>query len=278
MWLGSHPGFRHVYNGAVHILFEDLHAHIPQYVNLADKRVKVKYEGQSDGLKCFNCQGTGHTQKECEQPIICKTCGKEGHKHYEFKCHLNSDFDQEVYSDEEQEQEAPQEAPEKPTTGAKPKTPSSSAELTPAQPEIPKSNPPGTPKSNTETEKSQIDEGSPAVAERSEADNPTSANVQPVNIQSETGDEAGLGASKPSSEPEKVQVVEKTPALSEISPIPTIPTSPKNNSHRSVMEMSLTYADMAKSPPKIQRKISVMTSKVKVPSAPKKSPGKAPLP
>ena len=66
-------------------------------------------------------------------------------------------------------------------------------------------------------------------------------------------------------------MVEKNPVLSDISPIQT---SPEKNRQRSVMEISLTYAEMAKSPPKIQRKIPVMTSKVKAPSAPKKSPGK----
>ena len=39
----------------------------------------MRNTGQRGGMQCWNCNGMGHTQRECTRPKLCHGCGQTGH-------------------------------------------------------------------------------------------------------------------------------------------------------------------------------------------------------
>ena len=91
---GKVQGYFDIYNGTRTYgmtLFDNWH--IPCYIRFGRFQVRVKYSGQPATCRkcgddnhlakdcrtiaCFNCDGIGHTAKECQRPTLCCIC-KEG--------------------------------------------------------------------------------------------------------------------------------------------------------------------------------------------------------
>ena len=68
-------------NRSVLVATGHLHNHpLPRNAHCANWRCNIWYFNQPKPvLKCFNCGGTGHTNKWCRGERICKACGDTGH-------------------------------------------------------------------------------------------------------------------------------------------------------------------------------------------------------
>ncbi len=310
-WSGSHSGFRHIYNGAIHILYEDLDKHIPFYVDLGCTRVKVKYEGQNEDMICTNCQERGHYRSKCVNPPRCERCNEVGHTKANFLCYQNANLSEENYEDHQAGSEKTQngDAIKENTQGL------DRVEGGPTDPQDGSKTPPGvrdqdTPHPDTAVDKSEKTVDHPAGDQPGAGAQDTSEvfspNAETEKDQFREGTPVDVEMSPPVVGPEgdhQMSYAEaaKSPAKSpvsnsfkkvfkKISPLrksPNSRVSPRNVSKISVEESvdlpsvsetpqtssPIPMSDLTKSPPKVQRKIPVkITSKIKAPSPLKGQP------
>ena len=268
---GRHYLHNHIYNGAVHIRFESVEKHIPFYIDLGCTRVKVKYNGQNDDMFCTYCQQRGHYRSKCVNQPRCETCFEVGHTKETFLCYKNKDFTQENYESTENPLTGSTEPQEKEKENIQADPDPERIEDVPAEPRVDENQPEGAEQGAPRSPEPEQPEHTNTIQDGTEKPRPEGAGAE--NHQSvEDPPEMDVSEADKQTPTESTKPT-KTSVVSGISPIApngqegrnsarqgTPVTTPEPGKSPAVggalngQELSPTYAEIAKSPPKITRK------------------------